>query len=84
MVYMKSQKRSLNSKLDLTGKAADLDSSHKWLRSEGVMYLSGDHKSLIHRESINGHRFTEGYFKIRRNKIITVLVCYETFFSEVR
>ena len=48
------------------------------------MYLSGDHKSLIHRESVNGHRFTEGYFKIRRNKIITVLVCYETFFSEVR
>lgn len=44
------------------------------------MYLRGGHKSLIHRESVNGHRFTEGYFKIRRNKIITVLVCYETFF----
>lgn len=44
------------------------------------MYLSGGHKSLIHRESVDGHRFAEGYFKIRKSKIIAVLVCYEIFF----
>lgn len=45
------------------------------------MYLrGGGHKSLIHQESVNGHSFTEVYFKIRRSKIITVLVCYEIFF----